>query len=158
MSTSGTKQELLEHLDRLTRAATPETVGSFTTMRVAADINVSRSLASQYLNELVRDGLIVKVNSRPVIYLHKAAFEHFLQHGLPASEYPSMTALLKSVGVGEAKDFRKAIGYDLSLAPCIDQLKAAMSYPPYGLPVLLCGERGCGKARLSRLAFEYCRN
>lgn len=158
MSTSGTKQELLEHLDRLTRAATPETVGSFTTMQIAADINVSRSLASQYLNELVRDGLIVKVNSRPVIYLHKAAFERFLQHGLHASEYPSMTALLKSVGVGEAKDFQKAIGHDLSLAPCIDQLKAAMSYPPCGLPVLLCGEHGCGKARLSRLAFEYCRN
>lgn len=85
MSTSGTKQELLEHLDRLTRAATPETVGSFTTMQIAADINVSRSLASQYLNELVRDGLIVKVNSRPVIYLHKTAFERFLQHGLHAT-------------------------------------------------------------------------
>lgn len=158
MPASGTKNELLSHLDKLTREATPTSVTSFTTAKIASDINVSRSLASQYLNELVRDGLIVKVNTRPVIYLHKAAFERYLQATLSDVEYPSMTALLREAGVGERPDFEKAIGHDLSLAPSVDQLKAAITYPPSGLPILLAGESGCGKALLARLTFEYGQN
>lgn len=158
MPASETKREILAHLDKMTREATPATVASFTTTRIAADVNVSRSLASQYLNELVRDNLIVKVNTRPVIYLHKSAFERYLQVPLAASEYASMEALLRDAGVDERRDFAKAIGHDLSLSSYVEQLKAAISYPPYGLPVLLVGEPGCGKAFLSHLAFEYGKN
>ena len=51
---------------------------------------VSRNLASQYLNELVRDGLIVKVNARPVLFLHRRGLERYLQTTLDRSEYASM--------------------------------------------------------------------
>ncbi len=155
MSALDTKHELLCHLDKITREAKLASVESFTTTRIAADINVSRTLASQYVNELVREGLVVKVNSRPVIYLHKAAFERYLQASLSSCEYASMAALLKDAGVAENRDFSRAVGHELSLSPYIEQLKAAVSYPPHGLPVLIVGEEGTGKAFLSKLMFEY---
>lgn len=155
MSAVDTKRELLCHLDKITREAKLGSVETFTTTRIASDINVSRTLASQYANELVREGLVVKVNSRPVIYLHKAAFERYLQATLGSCEYPSMSALLKEAGVAEDKDFSRAVGHELSLSPYIEQLKAAVSYPPHGLPVLIVGEVGTGKAFLSKLMFEY---
>ena len=147
MPAAETRQELLNHLEKITREAKLDSVDSFTTTRIATDINVSRTLASQYANELVREGLVVKVNSRPVIYLHKASFE-----------YSSMSALLRDAGVDKAKDFSRAVGNNLSLSPYIEQLKAAVSYPPHGLPVLIAGEAGTGKAFLARLMFEYGKN
>ena len=158
MSAAETRQELLDHLDKITREAKLDSVDSFTTTRIATDINVSRTLASQYANELVREGLVVKVNSRPVIYLHKASFERLLQTTLDSCEYSSMSALLRDAGVDKAKDFSRAVGNNLSLSPYIEQLKAAVSYPPHGLPVLIAGEVGTGKAFLARLMFEYGKN
>lgn len=155
---TGTKRELLERLDQLTRGIDTAPTGQLTTARIAADINVSRSLTSQYLNELVRDGLVIKVNTRPVVYLHRAVLSHCLQASIDKSEYSSMAELLECAGIHEKKDFEKAIGHNLSLASCIDQLKAAIGYPPNGLPILMSGEPGSGRALLSRLAFEYGRN
>lgn len=157
-TTAGTKQELLAYLDKMTREVDSSSSDQLTTARIAADLSVSRSLASQYLNELVRDGLVIKVNSRPVVYLHKAVFAHHLQATLEKSEYASMGELLRVAGIREKHDFEKAIGHDLSLASAIEQLKAAVTYPPNGLPILLSGEPGSGRARLASLAFEYGRN
>lgn len=157
-TTAGTKQELLAYLDKMTREVDAATSCQLTTARIAADNNVSRSLASQYLNELVRDGLVIKINSRPVVYLHKSVFAHHLQATLEKSEYASMAELLRAAGIREKRDFERAIGYDLSLAPVVEQLKAAITYPPNGLPILLSGEPGSGRARLASLAFEFGRN
>lgn len=155
MSAVETKQELLDHLDKITREAKFDSLEPFTTARIAADINVSRTLASQYVNELVREGLAVKIGSRPVVYLHKATFERYLQATLDSCEYPSLAAALKAAGVSAAEDFSRAVGHDLSLSPYIKQLKAAVEYPPHGLPVLVSGEVGTGKAFLAKLMFEY---
>ena len=56
------------------------------------------------------------------------------------------------------RDFQKAIGYYLSLSSCIEQCKAAVKYPPNGLPALFNGAGGTGKAFLSRLMYEYAVN
>ena len=153
MSTSDTKRELLDHLDKATREMALSSVQDFSTARIAADINVSRNLASQYLNELVREGLAVKVNSHPVLYFHKRGLERYLQAKLGEAEYPSMTALLGSVDMMPQHDFEKAIGSTLSLSSCIAQLKSAVEYPPVGLPVLLVGEvqRDAALAAVDRL-------
>lgn len=155
MSTSDTKRELLDHLDKATREMALSSVQDFSTARIAADINVSRNLASQYLNELVREGLAVKVNSHPVLYFHKRGLERYLQAKLGEAEYPSMAALLGSVDMMPQHDFEKAIGSTLSLSSCIAQLKSAVEYPPVGLPVLLVGETGTGKSMLARLTYEF---
>ena len=79
MSISETKDEILAHLDDATRTLAPGSTSAFTTASIANHCNVSRNLASQYLNELVRAGLVVKVNARPVIFLHRRSLERYLQ-------------------------------------------------------------------------------
>lgn len=150
-----TKSELVAYLDAATRELSPDAVGTFTTARIAQGCHVSRSLASQYLNELVRAGVVVKVNERPVLFFHKPGLARFLQAHLSRCEYNSMRELLAEAKVDEAHDFDKAIGFDMSYGTCVDQLKSAVRYPPNGLPVLLVGEHGTGKQLMSELTFEF---
>ncbi len=155
MASSDTKGDLLRYLDRVTRELSLGSFGPFTTMRIASECHVSRNLASQYLNELVREGLVVKVDARPKLFFHHAAMERFLQCKLASGEYASMEELLARGGALEHQDFEKAIGHDLSLSVCIEELKSAVAYPPQGLPVLLVGDHGTGKELLASLTFEY---
>ena len=155
VAASDTKAELLRHLDSVTRTLDFASLAPFTTARIAADVMVSRNLASQYLNELAREGYLVKINTRPVIFMHKRGVERFLQTRFDRCEFDSVEDLMSVIGYGGHRDFDNAIGYDLSLATCIEQLKSAIGYPPHGLPVLLVGEPGTGKAMLSRLMFDY---
>lgn len=150
-----TKRELLEYLDKLTREVSSSTMGDFTTKRVADDLHMSRSLASQYLNEFVREGVAVKINSRPVLFFHKRGLERFLQARLDRCEFDSPKDLADTIGAENARDFNRMIGADLSLASCIDHLKSAIQYPPHGIPALIVGEHGTGKQLMSELAFEF---
>ena len=50
------------------------------------------------------------------------------------------------------------MGFDLSLSSVVEQCKAAVQYPPFGLPILLSGGVGVGKSFLSRLVYEYGKN
>ena len=127
-----TKAEVLERLDRLTRDLDADNIRTFTTANIASECHVSRSLASQYLNELVRQGLAIKVNARPVIFLHRHAAERFFRRKFDKFEFATMQELLETVGMDEAHDFDKAIGFELSYGTCIDHLKSAIRYPPHG--------------------------
>lgn len=46
----------------------------------------------------------------------------------------------------------------MSLSSVVEQCKAAVQYPPFGLPILLSGGVGVGKSFLSRLVYEYGKN
>ena len=155
MAAMDTKQELLRHLDAITRHLNPQKLTPFTTTHIASEINISRNLASQYLNDLVREGLVIKINTRPVIFMHRQGLERYLQVKLGRAEYASVSDLMSIIGYGTRHDFDSAIGYDLSLAPCVEQLKNAIRYPTNGLPALIIGEPGTGKAMLSHLMFDY---
>ena len=61
MAAPYTLKEVFEHLDRITRAITLDELDPFTTQAIASARSISRTLASQHLNELVRRGLAVKV-------------------------------------------------------------------------------------------------
>ncbi len=155
MTTYDTKAELLACLDGMTRELTINNVRDFTTARIAETCHVSRSLASQYLNELVREGHVVKINGRPVVYLHKHAAERYFQVRFERNEYNSMQDVLALAPQEVVRDFDKAIGFELSYGTCIDHLKSAIKYPPHGLPAILVGENGTGKRMMAELAYEY---
>ena len=53
--------------------------------------------------------------------------------------------------------FRQSIGNEASLNYCIEQCKAAMQYPPNGLPLLISGAAGTGKSFFVQLTYEYAR-
>ncbi len=64
-----TQQEVADYLKLLTRRLAGVPKASFTTSAIADELSISRNLASQYLNELTRQGETCKVGNRPVFYL-----------------------------------------------------------------------------------------
>ena len=155
MATGETKTELIEYLDRMTREVSVDSFPRFSTATIASELNISRNLASQYLNDFVREGVVVKVGARPVLYFHRAGFERYFQRQLKKGEYASFAELFDELGIHDEPNFERAIGHDRSLGTCVTQLKAAVKYPPSGLPVLMVGESGTGKTTLARLAHLY---
>ena len=54
------RDRILEHLEALTSAVSLDDLARLSTSDIAETLIISRSLASQYLNDLVRAGLVVK--------------------------------------------------------------------------------------------------
>lgn len=150
-----TEQELLSRLRAQTRDLPKTPLDRFTTRGLAQQLSISRNLASHYLNDLVRLGGVVKAGSRPVYYFARRDLERMLQTSIDRSAYDSVEELLSAVSDTESRDFERVIGYDLSLASTIEKLKAAIRYPPSGLPVLMTGDKGTGKTLLASCMFEY---
>lgn len=88
------RDKILEHLEALTSTVSLDDLARLSTSDIAETLLVSRSLASQYLNDLVRAGLVVKVAGRPVRYFHRRAFQKRFQVKLAASEYASLADLV----------------------------------------------------------------
>ena len=51
--------------------------------------------------------------------------------------------------------FAKIVGHDGSLSHQVDQAKAAVLYPPYGLHTLIVGESGVGKSMLAEAMYNF---
>ena len=160
MNITTSKLQILEYLQKITRGLRMNELGGFTTISISSALNISRSLTSQYLNELVKHERIIKISTRPVYYMDRSVLERKYQLELKSCEYLSLGELMKELHRNSPKlqDFQKAIGCDGSLQYPIAQLKTALSYPQGGLPVILHGEMGCGKSYLVRLTHEYCLN
>ncbi|WEV37228.1 sigma 54-interacting transcriptional regulator [Lactobacillus sp. ESL0677] len=117
-----------------------------TTEFVANKLNVERSVVSKRLNELYKNRQLSKVNTRPVIYLQ-------LKEGTQNNKtYTSV----KDLKAGQQKSiWSQIIGYNGSLKEAIERLKAALMYPPNGLPVIIFGESGTGKTFIINKLFKY---
>ncbi|WP_444329030.1 MarR family transcriptional regulator, partial [Paratractidigestivibacter sp.] len=96
------RDKILEHLEALTSTVSLDDLARLSTSDIAETLLVSRSLASQYLNDLVRAGLVVKVAGRPVRYFHRRAVQ-YPPFGLP---------ILLSGGVGVGKSFLSRLVYE----------------------------------------------
>lgn len=154
-----TKEEVYSYLERISRDFAMKDLKHFTANDISEILNISRNLASQYLNELVKEKRAIKVNSRPVYFFHKRNVEIAAQTVFDTCVFSGLDEfMMKTGGRSECRDFRKAIGHYLSLSSCVEQCKAAIHYPPNGLPVLFWGLPGTGKSFLSRLMFEYGKN
>lgn len=108
---------------------TAEGVNQVDTQTIAEAMELQRTNASSILNELVREGKIVKTNTRPVYY------------SIPLSEKSDV--------------FSNLIGYKNSLGNVIRLAKAAIHYPNQSLNMLIVGEQGVGKSSLANLIYEY---
>lgn len=129
----------------------------FTSKSVAEYFNIKRNTASHYLNQLHNEGVLIKINTRPVYFLHKKAFESQF-YSVNKNTFNTLAELkLEEPFFYERKDlFSLLIGYKESLAKCIEQLKAAIYYPENGLPVLLTGESGTGKSFIVKIVHQFC--
>lgn len=157
LNSSKTKQLILEYIEKNSAESLCEEdlqaeINKFSALAVAQKFNVSRNLASQYLNEGVKEGFIEKTNSRPVYFYSRKIQE------LENEEINYSEDIEESVNYEMELDvdiFESVIGHNGSLRNVIDQCKAAAKYPPNGLPIILTGTSGAGKSYLANMIYNY---
>ena len=112
---------------------------------VAKLAGIHRHNASADLNELVRDGVLTKIVGRPVLFR-------------PADTDDAVSAKSsEQAGAANVQTscFDRMIGADGSLRTAVEQAKAAILYPPRGLPMLILGPTGSGKSYLAEMVYRY---
>lgn len=158
MAISETQKDLLSYLDYKTREFNPDNLDSFTTIDIARALSVSRNLCSQYLNDLVRRGFVVKAGTRPIYYFHKHNLERFLQAKIENESFDAIEQLLALRGSRPGVGFERAIGYSASLSGVVSQMRRGIFYPPCGLPIMILGASGTGKTYMVELMLSFAIN
>ena len=163
------KTELLHYLEDKTKLMDNTAVYEFLTAdAMSVHFGVKRNTISSYLNQMLRKGKIVKINTRPVYFLHREAFE--ARHGLLKSQvYESfeklngekpqnqeINPLSRLSGNRKTDVFDELIGVNGSLQRIVKQIKMAALYPGNGLPVFINGPTGVGKSFIAKLLHKYC--
>lgn len=151
------KQEIHQYLKKESKTFQKSNIDLFTTITISSRLNISRGLTSQYLNELFKEGELIKICSRPVLFLDKKVIEEKYNINLQICSFDFLDDFIDILNqeANKLKDFEKAIGYNSSLAHIIDQCKAAIQYSDNGIPLVITGQRGTGKTLLAKLLFEY---
>lgn len=106
-------------------------------VELAEELGYDRSNVSRDLNELVREGEVIKSEGRPVYFYPK---EYIQDDGDKKEEH---------------SDFFFMLGEQESLKLSIQQAKSAVLYPPHGLHTLLTGATGTGKSTFAERMYEY---
>ena len=120
---------------------------------------IDRSNASRELNQLWREGALLKLQGHPVQYLsRKVLLENYNCDSLPDTLLKGEK--LSSLLSGTTKKTQniqldRMIGADGSLHDALRDAKAAVTYPPYGLSMLLEGNPGVDKLRIAMGLQEY---
>lgn len=125
-----------------------------TAKEIAEQLRLQRTIVSHLLNELNKDGLAVKINTRPVYFLDQKVYFARQQELELAAKYMTKNESTDLLKIGR-NIFKELIGCNGSLRYSIEQCKAAVSYPPQGLPLLLVGHSGVGKSFLAKLVYCY---
>lgn len=108
-------------------------IDGLATKEVAEALNMQRSNVSALLNELVKEGRLIKTNTRPVIYT------------------------LADNESRQVKDsaLSQLIGANGSLKNAVQLAKAAVLYPTTSLNVLLSSKPGCGTTYFALLIYKF---
>ncbi|GGE25907.1 transcriptional antiterminator [Pullulanibacillus camelliae] len=125
---------------------------------IAHHFSMERTSISRILNDAVKEGLLIKINTRPVYFLHKSTIENNFGM-IQENEYKNIEELKNSLTRHQTKTvFQEIIGHDKSLKEVIEQMKTAIFYPENGLPIMLIGPTGVGKTHLAQLMYKYIKN
>ena len=118
-------------------------VSGVTAQEVAAALGIWRNDATVDLNKLVADGKLRREGKKDV-------------HFFPAAPEPQAPADTGEAEPPEsARAFTNLVGADGSLKYQLRIAKAAVTYPPYGLNMLITGPTGSGKSHFARTIWEY---
>lgn len=117
-----------------------------TTQEIADILNLSRAVTSNYLNRLYEKNFVVKEGIKPVYWCSTS--------NLCDNEINKDDRNIENVS-NERDVFSTFIGASGSQKNVIKQCKAAITYPPNGLTILINGESGVGKSYLAKLIYQY---
>ncbi|MDF3000249.1 MAG: sigma-54 dependent transcriptional regulator, partial [Bacillota bacterium] len=149
------KQKIYLHIQESTRNGEYDTKPEhFTAEGICNLFQVKRNTISHYLNELYEEGMLIKINTRPVYFLDKEALSQKHTRPITVKKFASLDEmkhfLTQNVEQERSEDvFEELIGAKGSLKKTIEQVKTAVLYPPKGLPVLITGPTGAGKSHLA---------
>ncbi|MDT8718966.1 sigma 54-interacting transcriptional regulator [Clostridium sp. 19966] len=132
----------------------------FTAIDISEKLNILRNNVSAELNALLRQGKIIKIKGRPVVYLDREHVEKVLRCNIQETpvEIESIEELITGVEEEQQKEespFALLIGAESGLKNQIEQAKAAMLYPPNGLHTLIVGQTGVGKTLFATMMYNY---
>ncbi|MDQ0360118.1 sigma 54-interacting transcriptional regulator [Breznakia pachnodae] len=150
-----TKEKVYIYIEENYQSINWEDLHTFSASAIAEQFNVSRNVVSQYLNELVEEKRLIKINSRPVIFVPRILVTN--NYEVLEDTYPSLEKLQEDIAAkkNKSKSFTKLIGHEGSLNYLIDQCKSAVTYPDGGLSTLLLGVTGVGKSLIAQTMYDY---
>ncbi|PEL08204.1 sigma 54-interacting transcriptional regulator [Bacillus sp. AFS017336] len=114
----------------------------FTAIEISQKLNLDRANVSSDLNKLVKEGSLVKTNSRPVVFKlqsHTLQQTNHFQNNPANSEYK----------------YEYFYEENISLRPAIEKARSAILYPPNGMHTLILGETGVGKSAFAARMHDF---
>ena len=101
--------------------------------KIAEALDILRNNVSMELNALYRQGKIIKIMGRPVLFFDRQVLENLLGESLANStnQVNSIEEILPKHQMKTPFDY--LVGADSSLKKQVEQAKAAILYPPDGL-------------------------
>ncbi|MBR0137899.1 MAG: sigma 54-interacting transcriptional regulator [Erysipelotrichaceae bacterium] len=133
--------------------------------QIAYELGLDRSNVSRELNELWKNGELIKIQGRPVLYVaYKLLKVEYPNCYIPTtiSKSASLMSYLGKVSVKEKNEFVHVsnpidviVGANGSLKADVQKAIAAVTYPPYGIPLLITGHAGTGKRKFAEYIYYY---
>lgn len=135
--------------------------GGFQSSEISKELGILRNNVSMELNELLRQDKIIKIKTRPVLYIDRVCIERLTRKKLEKGpiEIKDINEILS--GEDNKKDTEdespldKLIGAKSSLHNQVEQAKAAILYPPNGLHTLIVGQTGVGKTLFANMMYKH---
>ena len=125
------KERVYELIESYSMEMKHDEYPKFTTNFLSEKMDMQRTNLSSILNQLVKEGKLLKHNGRPVLY----------QYMDP---------------IGDGNDvFSGLVGYDGSLKEAVSTAKAAILYPEGKPNILLTAAKGCGVKYFAQIVFRF---
>lgn len=136
----------------------------YSAQELANELELHRNAVSEDLNDLFRQGKLIKIKGKPVRFFDRGILEKLFNIDLRSYnqrlEIDNINDLINipnNITVKRYENLDKfinLIGYDSSLLTQVEQAKASILYPG-GLNMLITGPTGVGKSYFAELIYEY---
>lgn len=159
------KEEVYHQIEKMTIAQiNQELIEGVDTNTLSEAIMMDRANLSRILNELNHEGIVIKNQTRPVLYLAKPPFQKkyhsvYIPNIIPKGK-SIIDYIIKNGSDNESNThdaFDECIAYnpESSMYSAVMKAKAAMMYPEHPLNILIYGKRRTGKIDFAKSIYRF---